>query len=136
VISGIETRGDNITVLGSENWLDQTVVDFEKYQTLPIVLAAPNFISPKDPDLAAFIKKFIKVHGRVPSMHAKMGYELMLFTGRQLKDNGVYFQEGMNRLNFIPGYLYQGFNFQMSRNNQYVPFIHYEEDGMRVLEKR
>jgi TolA-binding protein len=135
VISAIETRGDNIVVLGSEAWLEQTIVDFEKYQTLPIVLAAPNFVEAKDPDALAFTKKYIKVHARVPSQHAKMGYELMLFFGNQLKQNGIYFQEGLNRQNYIPGVLYQGFNFQSNRNNQYIPFIRYENNGMKVIDK-
>jgi tetratricopeptide (TPR) repeat protein len=134
VVSGVETRGDRILVLGQENWLDNSTLDFEKYQTLPIVLAAPNFITANDPDVVAFIKKFIKVHGRVPSLHAKMGYELMLFTGNQLKENGVYFQEALNRKGFFPGVLYQGYNFQFSRSNQFVPFIRYEDDRMKMIQ--
>jgi hypothetical protein len=134
VVSGVETRGDGIIVLGSESWLENSTLDFEKYQTLPIVLAAPNFIAGDDPDLIAFTKKFIRLHGRVPSPHAKMGYELMLFTGRQLKENGVYFQEALNAKSFIPGALYQGFNYQLSRSNQYVPFIRYEEDRMKAIQ--
>lgn len=134
VVSGVETRGDRAVVLGSEAWLDQTVVAFEKYQTLPIVLAAPNFIAAGDPELEAFTKKYIRTHGKVPSSHAKLGYELMLFAGRQLGENGVYFQEALDKKPFVPGFLYQGFNFQSSRNNQFVPFIQYSDDRMRVIE--
>lgn len=135
VISAIETRGDNVTVLGSETWLDQSIVDFEKYQTLPIVLAAPNFTDTKDPDYRAFMLKYIKVHARVPSTHARMGYELMMFFGSQLRENGIYFQEALNRRNYFPGILYQGFNFQTNRNNQFVPFIRYENDGLKPVRK-
>ena len=134
VVSGVETRGDKILVLGQENWLDNSTLDFEKYQTLPIALAAPNFIAKEDPEHRAFIRKFIRVHGRVPSVHAKMGYELMLFAGNQLRENGVYFQEGLNRKGYFPGYLYQGYNFQYSRSNQFVPFIRYEDDRMKVIQ--
>jgi hypothetical protein len=134
VVSGIETRGDKIVVLGQENWLDNSTLDFEKYQTLPIVLAAPNFIANNDPELSAFIKKYIHAHGKVPSAYARMGYELMLFTGNQLKENGVYFQEALDRKSFVPGYLYQGYNFQFSRSNQFVPFIRYEDDRMKVIQ--
>jgi hypothetical protein len=66
------------------------------------------------------------VHGRVPNTYAKIGYEFMLLMGRQLKENGVYFQEGMNNRAFIPGYLVQGYNFQLSHDNQFVPFVHYK----------
>jgi hypothetical protein len=134
VVSGVETRGDRILVLGQENWLENSTLDFEKYQTLPIALAAPNFIAVNDAEQTAFIKKFIRLHGRVPSAHAKMGYELMLFAGNQLRENGVYFQEGLNRKGYFPGYLYQGYNFQQSRSNQFVPFIRYEDDRMKVIQ--
>ncbi|HYF68558.1 MAG TPA: hypothetical protein VD884_10495 [Ohtaekwangia sp.] len=136
VISGIETRGDQIIVLGSENWLDHTVVDFEKYQTLPIVLASPNFTSSQDPEYRAFVKNFIRVHGRAPSKHARMGYDLMLFAGTQLQQHGVYFQEELNKQDFIPGFLSEGYNFKFSRNNQLVPFVRYEDGAMRVIDKR
>jgi tetratricopeptide (TPR) repeat protein len=136
VVSGVETRGDQVVVVGSENWLDQTVIDFEKYQTLPIVLTSPNYTSPSDPEYKAFVRKYVKEHGRVPSTNAKTGYELMLLMGNQLKDHGVYFQEGFNKQNFIPGYLCEGYNFQFSRNNQLVPFIRYQDSGMKVIDKR
>lgn len=134
VISAIETRGDGIVVLGSEAWLENTIVDFEKYQTLPIVLAAPNFISQADPDFTAFVRRYIRTHGRVPSQHASLGYEIMMFAGKLLKDHGIYFQEALNKESFVPGTLYQGFNFQNSRNNQFVPFIRYQDGAMKVIE--
>lgn len=136
VVSGIETRGDGIVVVGSEAWLEQTVVPFEKYQTLPIVLASPNYMSPQDPEYISFIRKFIKVHGRAPSAQAKIGYDLMLFIGNQLHQHGVFFQDGLNKQNFIEGYLSQGYNFQFSRNNQLVPFVRYEEGSLKVIDKR
>jgi hypothetical protein len=133
VVSGVETRGDRITVLGSETWLENSTLDFDKYQTLPIVLAAPNFIETNDPDLVAFTKKFIRSHGRVPSQHARMGYEVMLFAGNQLKENGVYFQEALSKKTLVPGYLYQGYNYEKGQSNQYVPFIRYDEDRLQVI---
>jgi hypothetical protein len=126
VLSGIETRGDSILVVGSENWLEQTAVDVEKFHTLPVVVAGPNATLGTNKMYPLFFKKFIKVHGRVPNTYAKIGYEFMLLMGRQLKENGVYFQEGMNNRAFIPGYLVQGYNFQLSHDNQFVPFVHYK----------
>lgn len=135
VISAIETRGDGIVVLGTESWLDNTIVDFEKYQTLPIVLAAPNFVSHEDPDLQLFVKKYISKHGRVPSQHARLGYEIMMVTGRLLHEHGVYFQDALNKRDFIPGVLFQGYNFQNTRDNHFIPFIRYRDGGMKVIQQ-
>ena len=67
VISSVETRGDKIVVVGSESWLDQNTVDLEKFQTLPLVLVAPNFAAAEIHATIAFVKKYIKKHGRTPS---------------------------------------------------------------------
>ncbi len=136
VLSSIETRKDSVIVLGSENWLDQAVVDAGKYQTLPVVLTSPNFSSSDNPYLKAFTKKFIKTHGRAPSTYAKYGYEFMLFIGERLKKDGVYFQDGLNATNFIKGHLIEGYNFQFSHDNQLIPFVRYKNGKMVVIEKR
>ncbi len=136
VLSSVETRKDSVLVLGSENWLDQAVIDAGKYQTLKVVLTAPNFSSSENRYLKAFTKKFIKTHGRAPSTYARYGYEFMLFIGNQLKKNGVYFQDALNATNFIPGYLVEGYNFQFSHDNQLIPFVRYKNGKMVVIEKR
>lgn len=128
VISSVETRGDSVTIVGSENWLDQSAVDYEKYQTLNITLTAPTFTSADNRHYQAFQGKFIKTHGRTSSNspysnYAKLGYDFMLFIGNALKKHGVYFQEGLKKEKQAPGFLTGGYDFRNSRDNRYVPFI-------------
>lgn len=136
VISSIETRGDQIVVLGSENWLEQNTVDLEKFQNLPVVLTAPNFAGLEKPATKAFVKKYVKTHGRAPSGYANIGYEMILFLGNQLKKNGVYFQEGLTNAGIIPGYLTEGYNYQLGRTNELIPFVKFEEGRMKVIDKK
>jgi hypothetical protein len=136
VISSMETRGDSILVLGSENWIDDTAVPFEKYQTLGITFAAPNFVSPNNGKRKAFISKYMQAYGKVPSNLSQLGYEMMLFFGNQLKTNGVYFQDGLNNAEFLRGHLSQGFKYQFSRDNQVVPFVKFEQGILRLIETR
>lgn len=135
VVSGVETRGDSVVVLGSETWLEQSALNLDKYQTLRIVLAAPNFSLKDNVYVQAFIKRYVKSHGRAPSQYAKMGYEFMLFAGTQLKKNGAYFQEAMSKETFIPGTLIKGYNYQFSRINQVVPFIRFKDGKATVVGK-
>lgn len=136
VISAIETRGDSILVVGSENWIDDTAVSFEKYQNLGIVFSAPNFVLPSDPRRRAFIRKYIDRYSRVPSNLSLLGYEMMLFFGNQLKTNGVYFQDGLNNAALLPGHLFQGFKYQYSRDNQVVPFVKFKDGAITLIETR
>jgi ABC-type branched-subunit amino acid transport system substrate-binding protein len=136
VISAVETRKDSIMIVGSENWIDDTAVAFEKFQTLGIVMTAPNYVPMSHPHRKEFLRKYMKAYGKVPSNLSKLGYELMLFFGNQLKTNGVYFQDGLNKAENIPGYLSQGFKYQNSRDNQSVPFVKFRGGVLTLIEKR
>ena len=125
VLSGVETRNDGIVVIGSENWLDKA--DLELFERRGVVLASPNFARSASRNYQAFARRYIKKHGVIPSEFARTGFECMLLFGQQLKKNGVYFQEALQREAFIPGFLSEGFNYQDARDNQVVPFIHFEE---------
>lgn len=135
VLSGVETRGDSVLVLGSENWLEQPAVDVEKYQTLGVILAAPNAAVETNRYYRAFFKKFINTHGRLPGNYARTGYEFMLFAGNQFKEGGVYFQDNLNKKSFIPGSLVQGYNFQLSRDNQHISFVNFKRGKITYVTK-
>jgi tetratricopeptide (TPR) repeat protein len=135
VISSVETRGDSILVVGSESWLNQAAMDYDKLQSLGIVLSAPNFTSPNNPYNRAFIRKYLRTHGQFPSEYAKLGYELMLFLGNSLHEHGVYFQEAFSTTT-LRGYLYEGHNYQFSHDDQLVPFVKFEGGQLTVVENR
>lgn len=136
VISSVETRRDSIVVVGMESWLDQMAIDLEKYQSLGVVFASPNYTASSNRFYKAFQKKYTKVHGQAPSGYAKMGYELMLFTGNMLKKHGVYFQSAFKDDKVIPGYLSEGYNYQFSHDNQQVPFVKFNQGELLVIKNK
>jgi hypothetical protein len=141
VISSVETRADSVLVVGSENWLDQSAVDYEKYQLLNIVLTAPNYTATDSKWYRAFQRKFITTHGRISSTssytsYAKIGYEFMLFAGNALKKHGVYFQEGLKDEEWVRGFLTQGYDFRHSRDNHHIPFIKFEKGVLTVIDSK
>jgi tetratricopeptide (TPR) repeat protein len=135
VIAGVEKRGDSIQVIGSENWLDDPALDPEKFEDLGITLTAPNYTNSSKYSYRQFFNHFVKRYGRVPSTFAKMGFELMLFYGNQLKTNGVFFQEGLSKAE-QPGYLSEGFDYKNTRDNNLIPFIRFRRGELVVIEKR
>ena len=141
VISSVETRADSVTIIGSENWLDQSAVDYEKYQTLHIVLMGPNFTATNNHWYQSFQRKFSKTHGRTSSTnsysnYAKLGYDFMLFVGNALKKHGVYFQEALKKEAWVPGYLTEGYDYRNGRDNQLIPFIEFNGGKLVVIDKR
>lgn len=136
IVGAVETRGDSVMVVGSENWLDDNTLDFDKFESLKIVLTAPNYVPTITSNYKAFEYKFLRTHGRPASRFAQMGYELMLFVGQQLKTNGVYFQNGLAESGILPGYIGQGFDYRAARDNQVVPFIIFKKGQLVLIEKR
>ncbi len=129
VISSVQSRSDSTLIIGSENWSapENTAVNYETLERLRVTLASPNFIMPTNASYAAFRKKFVKRHGQLPSLYARIGYEFMEFVGKELSQSGVYFQEGLNQKGFVSALFGEGYNFQNSRDNQYVPFVRFRE---------
>lgn len=141
VISSVETRKDSVTIVGSENWLDQTAVDYSKYESLKIVLYAPNFSAENNSAYQKFQRKFVKEHGRNSSSapysnYAKVGYDFMLFAGNTLKKHGVYFQDAIQKNKQIPGYLTGGYDFTQGRTNLFVPFIEFRDGKLAEIKRR
>jgi hypothetical protein len=133
VISSVETRGDSIAVVGSETWLDNNAMDFEKFQTQGIVLASPNFMHASSAHYKAFARKFIRTRGRTPSSYAALGYDLMMFAGNSLKKYGVYFQDAFNKEAKFPGALSAGYSYMNSHDNQCVPFVKFVKGELTLL---
>lgn len=136
IVGAKETRADSTILIGSENWLDDNVVEFDKYQTLGIVLTSPNYKKPTDKEVKAFERKYLLTHGKQASNMARLGFELMMFVGQQLKQHGVYFQEGLQKAGVIPGYLGEGFDYRFGRDNQLVPFTTFKLGEQTLIEKR
>lgn len=136
VISAIETRGDSILVVGSENWIDDTAVAFEKFQSLGVTFMAPNFVPVNHPRRRAFRREYLRKYGKAPTNLSQLGYEMMLFYGNQLRTNGVYFQDALNNAETIPGHMFQGFRYQYSRDNQLVPFVKFRDGVLSVVEAK
>jgi predicted negative regulator of RcsB-dependent stress response len=136
IVGGVETRGDSVMVIGSENWMDDNAIEYDKYQTLGVVLTSPNYMNLYKPHYKAFEKKFLRTHGRTATDVVRMGYELMLFLGHQLKKNGVYFQDGLSQAGILPGYLSEGFDYRYGHDNQLIPFITFRKGEIHLIEKR
>ncbi|MEK6783284.1 MAG: hypothetical protein AABY93_16405 [Bacteroidota bacterium] len=137
VISSVETRNDSTIIIGSETWLVGDA-NYEKFERLRIVLAAPNFTPLTNLNYLDFRRKFISKHGSFSSdyfSYAKVGFEFMMFVGRALHKDGVYFQQGFNGQDKIEGYLFKGFNFHQAHDNQYVPFVYFADGQMTPVDE-
>lgn len=134
VISGVDTRGDSVIIVGNETWLSNAAANFATYERLHIMMTAPTFTNYLSPNFKAFRTAFVRKHGILPTENSKIGYEFMWYIGHCLKKYGVYFQDGLRQVPFTPGYLFKGYDFTVGQSNQYVPFIHFKEGQIAFSE--
>ena len=131
-ISGMETRGDSITVIGYEEWLDYKSLSLNQMELLDIKFIAPGYISNSNPKLQDVYQKILYSSNTSPNKYHYLGYELINFVGEMLYQHGIYFQVGLYDQEFYPGILYQGFDYSKSNDNQYIPIIEFKDSHFLI----
>jgi hypothetical protein len=125
IIGSVESRSDSTLIIGSEDWLDLPSTDFGTYERMRIMLAAPGFVPPQDPRYAAFMKSYLKRYGKLPSVYARQGFEFMMFAGQALHKYGKYFQQGLQKEEFVSGWFTEGYKYKDARDNHTFPFVQF-----------
>ena len=78
-------------------------------------------------------QKVIHTLNCAPNKYHYAGYELMHLVGTMMKKFGVYFQAGMMNIDFIPGVLIQGFNYQNSNDNAVIPLVELKDSEFQII---
>lgn len=123
VINSVETRRDSIIVVGQESWLQETSVDYSKFERTHVTLSSPNYRSMTSQAYADFRRKYLQKHGTLPVEYASIGYEFVMTLGQILAKYGSNFTQTMPPETFTPGTLSLGYQWQENRDNGKVPFI-------------
>ncbi len=123
VINSVETRGDSILVIGQEGWLDDSSVDYTRFERIKMALAAPNFKSLANPAFTDFRKKYMNRHGVLPTEYAGTGYEFIMVMGQMMDRYGVNFLQTLREGEVVQGSLSSGLSLSSQRDNRVVPFV-------------
>jgi hypothetical protein len=127
-ISGVETRGDSILLIGNEEWLEFRSISLEQYGRVGIALVAPAFVDIDKPDYGMVNETIMSIVHSPPTRYHYVGYELMYFTGHMLHKYGNLFQNGFREEGMVKGKLFTGFNYRNSNDNSIVPIIEFVVD--------
>jgi hypothetical protein len=131
-ISGMETRGDSITLIGYEDWLDYKSLSLNQMELLDVKFIAPGYISNTNPHLQDVYQKILHTINKSPNKYHYLGFELINFVGEMLYQHGIYFQVGLYDQEVYPGILYQGFDYSKGNDNQYIPIIEFEDSHFLI----
>ena len=133
VISSVDRRADSVIVVGLDTWLDKPSMDFDKFERLHIMMAAPSFVSVLTTEYQSFVKKYASNYGVLPSSYARIGFESMLMVGKSLKENGLSFISKAREAYSIEGSFGRIYKFNKKQSNQEVPFVIFDLGELRAL---
>ncbi|TRX55979.1 ABC transporter substrate-binding protein [Fulvivirga sp. M361] len=132
VISAVETRGDSVKVMGPADWLELSLIDYDAYRRLNVMLYAPVY-KVKDSEMYdAFRQAYVRKHKVAPNKYVEIGYDLMMLVGNALDKYGKYFQIGWNKEELLEGSLTVGHRFKNSNDNHIVPLLTFEDEGVKI----
>lgn len=130
VVSTVEVRKDNTMIIGNESWLESGTVDIEKFQRMNIRLYAANYSDKNNEWNKAFIKSYIRKHGKAPiglsTNYARIGYELMLIVGHKFKEGNTEWLSAFRGGTFT-GFLLQNYDYSGVPANNNVTFLRFNE---------
>ena len=134
-ITGLETRGDKITLVGSERWLDRRVIDLGGLDRLNAHLIAPTFVDKTKPKYEGLNSINMESFNAYPTRNFYIGYEVMMTVGKMMGKMGNLFQYDPGINDFIPGEIFQGALYGSENCNQIVPIIKFENSELAVINK-
>ena len=131
VIAAVDARDDDTIIMGQETWLEKPGMDWIKFESLHITLAAPNFHNLFSPNYRRFEQRYLSAHYAAPGLYARIGFEFMMFLGHHLRSSGgTGLKEKISSSGPVEGFLSGGFNFRGASDNQVIPFIMFKDGAL------
>lgn len=134
-ISALEMRGDKLPAIVMEDWLDLKFVSFEQLERLGITFISPSFVNYEKEEVDNFKDAYIEKTNLLPSQYAYTGYDMMLYFGNLLFEEGNYFQQGFDNQGFTEGKIFPGYIYDENNSNQYVPIVKFNMSSLELLNK-
>ena len=135
-ITGLETRGDSVVLLGSERWLDQREVSLGGLDRLPTLLISPTYMDNTNPKLEGLNALYMETFNSYPTRNFYIGYEVMMSIGKLMNKSGNLFQFDPGINEYTHGELFSGILYGSENNNQVVPIVKFEDSEITVVSPR
>lgn len=135
-ITGLETRGDTIMLVGSERWLDERAVSLGGLDRLNTHLTAPTYVDKTKPKYAGLNAICMESFNTYPTRNFYIGYEVIMTAGKMMNKMGNRFQFDPGINDFVEGELFQGTLYGSENCNQVVPILKFNYSKLVVENPR
>lgn len=126
-ISLAEVRTDSIGVIGYDDWLKFSLVNYDQLERIKVSMIGSGFYDKSTIDYKKLRKKFIKNIGSEPSKYHIIGYELIHQVGRLFQKYGTDIQNGLVSETVLEGIIMEDFFYGPFHDNQAVPILQLED---------
>lgn len=135
-ITGLETRGDAIVLVGSERWLDERAISLSGLDRLNTHLIAPTYIDKTGLKYEGLYEICMDSFNTLPTRNFYIGYEVIMTMGKMMNKLGNRFQFDPGINDFVPGELFQGTLYGSENCNQIVPILKFNNSKLVVENPR
>ena len=84
---------DKVTVYGMPQWMEYANTDYTYFEKLDVHVSNSFFVQKDTEDTRAFRQSFYNRYGNRAEKAAYLGYDVMLYFGRQIHNRGTQFQQ-------------------------------------------
>ena len=111
-------------LLAPGSWLDNPRLETEQLNGASTYFYQPKFYDEQAPGFRRFRSLYLQRQHLPPSVFACQGFELLLYFGNVLFQNGAAFQTGLAGAEPVPGAIFQGQSYLGgAHDNQVVPIV-------------
>ncbi|WP_109830464.1 ABC transporter substrate-binding protein [Reichenbachiella versicolor] len=132
-ISAVEIRNDSTKIIGRGNWLGFETLTFEEMERLDVRLIDIDYCDKTSKSYKKASSEFLRMYHRPISKNVLLGYELMSVFGELLEKYGTYFQNGTAEYGLRNGVFFEGVDYTLTNNNQYVPILRIRNAKVEVI---
>jgi hypothetical protein len=129
----MEISAFKIPLITGSEWLQFSLLTYDQFERRDVHFLNPEFLDYNSQAVYNFRKTFLSRTNSLPSSFAFQGFELMNVFGKSLGKYGNYFVNGLQKEPFMPGVVFQGFNYSFGNSNGFVPVVKFIESQLTVL---
>lgn len=131
VISQSEISRQAVPIVVKSDWLEYNIT-YDQFERRNVYFIYPDYIPFNNPNYKSLVKDYKKKYAKLPSKYFYQSYDLMLMVGNAMQEKGVDFFEYIKEMPLTKGCLIEGYAFNSTAFNQYVPIVYFEKLQLKI----
>ncbi len=125
LISVWESNAKTTPILAPKEWLEIQLINYDQFYKKNVYFVYPDFSPNTNQMIGKLTHKHIEQYGVKPTSHTylAMGYDLMMFAGKELGNYGTNFNSTFDTMEYMPLEIGAGINLNKSYSNSVVPIV-------------